>query len=90
MKPIIKNISPFRQAFQWDVVRRALIMAAIVGTVLVNINHGMCIYSGKFGITCAWQSALTYMVPYTVSTISSVLAMAQFSRRELTAVNDSV
>ena len=62
-------------AFERKVVTRALYMAVIVGTVLVTINHGMCIYNCKFSLTCLWQSALTYMVPYTVSTVSSVLAM---------------
>lgn len=63
-------------ACQWPVVCRALIMAAIVGTILVSINHGMCICSGKFGLLCFVQSALTFFVPYAVSTISSVLALA--------------
>ncbi len=51
-------------------------MAVIVGTVLVLINHGMCIYSGKFGAICLLQTGLTFLVPYSVSTISSVMAMA--------------
>ena len=58
------------------VVMRATFMAAIVGTVLVLINHGMCIYSGHFGFMCFCQTVLTFMVPYVVSTVSSVLAMS--------------
>jgi len=58
-------------------------MSLIVGTVLVLINHGMCIYSGHFGFTCFWQSALTFLVPYAVSTISSVLAMSDLARQAL-------
>ena len=42
-----------------SVVTRALLMAAIVGTVLVGINHGPCIIAGHFNLTCFWQSALT-------------------------------
>ena len=64
-----------QKALQWPVVRRALIMSAVVGSILVMINHCSCICSGKFGITCCWQSALTFLVPYGVSTVSSVLAM---------------
>ena len=64
-----------KRAFSKEVVLRALVMAAIVGTVLVAINHGMCLFSGKFGLVCACQSILTYFVPYGVSTVSSVLAM---------------
>ena len=62
-------------AFRWDVVRCALIMSVIVGTVLVTINHSDCIAKGAFGAGCVVKSALTYMVPYCVSTISSVLAI---------------
>lgn len=58
------------------VVYRALLMAAIVGTILVVINHGMCLYTGNFGLICMLQTGLTFMVPYVVSTVSSVLAMS--------------
>lgn len=61
-------------AFRWCVVKRALILAGIVGTVLVGINHGTCILSGHFNKTCAIQSGLTFLVPYCVSTVSSVLS----------------
>ena len=67
--------SIFRLAFEASVVRRALIMAAIVGTILVAINHGTCIMCGKFGTRCLIQSSLTFFVPYAVSTISSVQAV---------------
>ena len=62
-------------AFERQVVFRALCMAMIVGTVLVTINHGISIYNCEFNFTSLCQSALTYVVPYTVSTISSVLAI---------------
>lgn len=61
-------------AFRGCVVRRAMILAAIVGTVLVGINHGPCIVSGHFNHSCAIQSGLTFLVPYCVSTVSSVLS----------------
>lgn len=63
-------------AFCWPVVRRAIVLALIVGTLLILINHGTCILKSHFSFTCAWQSALTFLVPYGVSTVSSVLAMA--------------
>ncbi|MEM9943076.1 MAG: nitrate/nitrite transporter NrtS [Planctomycetota bacterium] len=75
------NPSLIALAFHWSVVRRALIMAVVVGLVLVTINHGMCIYKGHFGWICGIQSALTVLVPYTVSTISSVLAIAEGKKR---------
>ena len=69
--------SKLELAFQWSVVKRALIMALIVGFILVGINHGTCIYSGHFGVKCVWQSMLTVLVPYAVSTVSSVMAMSE-------------
>ena len=70
----------FQDAFQRSVVRRALIMAAVVGMILVAINHGMCLFKGHFNSVCLLQSALTFLVPYMVSTVSSVLAMSEFER----------
>ncbi len=67
-----KNV--FQIAFMWPVVRRSLILSAFVGTLLVMINHGNRILYGHFGTTCAVQSGLTYLVPYCVSTVTSVLA----------------
>ena len=57
------------------VVRRALGFAAIVGTVLVAINHGDALLRGELGPGRAWKIGLTVLVPYGVSTISSVLAL---------------
>jgi hypothetical protein len=65
-----------KNAFQWPVVRRALILAVIVGSLLIGINHGSCLVSGHFSSSCLVQSALTFLVPYFVSTVSSVLAMS--------------
>lgn len=66
----------FRVAFQKSVVRRSLIIAAVVGVILVAINHGPCILAGEFCSTCAVQSVFTVLVPYCVSTVSCVLTCA--------------
>ena len=62
-------------------VRRAGITALVVGGILIAINHGQAILSGN--ITCArWiQMCLTAIVPYIVSTTSSVS-----THRELSAI----
>ncbi|MEC8556516.1 MAG: nitrate/nitrite transporter NrtS [Planctomycetota bacterium] len=61
-------------AFSWPVVRRSLMIAAVVGTILIAINHGSTIYCGQFDSMCAMKCSLTMVVPYCVSTLSSVLA----------------
>lgn len=68
--------SAWALAFTWPVVRRALGYSLIVGLVLSSINHGDCLLTGHFGADGCWyKSALTAIVPYVVSTLSSVQAI---------------
>lgn len=68
-----------RLARRGDVVFRSIVTSVVVGAVLIAINHGMCIASGRFtadGAHNCWLSCgLTLIVPYVVSTVSSVLAI---------------
>ena len=59
-------------------VRRAALTAAVVGTILVAINHGDAILNGTMTTGRVLRAALTVLVPYVVSTVSSVS-----TRREL-------
>lgn len=61
--------------FDFRVVRRALAFAAVVGSVLIAINHGDAILAGKLTHTQWVKMGLTVVVPYVVSTWSSVLAL---------------
>jgi len=61
-------------ARQPKVVRTATRFALIVGPTLVMINHGDTIIAGEM-TTIDWlKSAITMLVPYTVSTLSSISA----------------
>jgi hypothetical protein len=62
-------------AFERRVVRRALAFAAVVGSVLVAINHGDAVLAGSFTSAQILKIGLTVLVPYVVSTWSSVLAV---------------
>jgi len=53
-------------------VRRARITSLIVGTILVAINHGPALVAGQLTGERLFQIFLTFLVPYTVSTVSSV------------------
>jgi len=64
-----------RIAFQRSVVRRGLLYAVGVGSVLVSINHGDAILRGDVGRGRLLRIALTVLVPYLVSTSSSVAAV---------------
>ena len=57
------------------VVRRALYSALIVGTILIAINHGDALIRGEIDPTRVFKIILTMLVPYLVSTISSVLTI---------------
>ncbi len=56
------------------VVRRAVYMAAVVGVILIAINHGLAIWAGQLTLGRIIQICLTIFVPYAVSTVSSVAA----------------
>ncbi len=65
----------FELARRPDVVRRALRIAAIVGTLLIAINYGDRILAGRIETADVLKMLLTIFVPYGVSTVSSVAAL---------------
>lgn len=90
-KPEYGAIDPKPPATGWlhlaahpATVRRAFLTALIVGSVLILINHGPAIISGEITRARLFQMCLTILVPYIVSTTSSVS-----TRRELAAKTTS-
>ncbi|WP_187292476.1 nitrate/nitrite transporter NrtS [Octadecabacter antarcticus] len=57
--------------------RRALRISLAVGTILAIINHGDTIFWGSISQSDAIRIAVTYVVPYCVSTLSSVMAIRE-------------
>jgi hypothetical protein len=70
----------FRLAWSASVRRRALQVAAIVGTILLAINHGDAILHGEITPVRLMRMVLTMIVPYLVSTVSSVGAIRELRR----------
>lgn len=64
-----------RLAADPTVVRRGLAFSAVVGTVLVAVNHGDALTKGDISVMRAVKIVVTMLVPYCVSTISSIGAM---------------
>jgi hypothetical protein len=62
------------------VVARALAYAVGVGALLIAINHGDAILAGEIDGSRALRMALTVLVPYCVSTASSVGAVLGAAR----------
>ena len=65
----------FKVATRSDVLLRAFKMASIVGIVLAIINHGDHILLGTMTFINWIKIMITFLVPFCVSTISSVLAI---------------
>ena len=57
------------------VVRRALLYLVVVGSVLIVINHGDALARGEVDGVRLFKMVLTPIVPYVVSTLSSVSAI---------------
>ena len=58
-----------------DIVRRALGYAIVVGAILITINHGDALLAGQVSRGQVLKMLLTVLVPYCVSTASSVGAI---------------
>jgi hypothetical protein len=66
--------------FTKPVVRQAAWSALIVGTVLILINYGDAILQGNIHRAQLGRMCLTVMVPYIVSTVSSVNTIRSMQR----------
>ncbi len=65
----------FELATSRVVVRRALGYAVVVGAILIAINHADALARGEFDWVRGVKMGLTVLVPYAVSTLSSVQAL---------------
>ena len=54
-------------------LKRSLGIAAIVGTVLLAINQGDMLLSGRWPAGLVWKVPLTYLVPFLVATWGALL-----------------
>ena len=63
-----------------QVVRRALIFGVVVGAILIVINHGSALVEGDLSAERLVRMGLTVLVPFVVSTSSSVCAMKEQAR----------
>jgi len=66
-----------------DVVFMALKMSLIVGSILALINHGDAIFEGTLTQGNICQIILTLLVPYSVSTYSSVKAIQRHDTKNV-------
>ena len=53
-------------------LKRSLVAALVVGTVLTALNQGDSILSGQWNNTLYWKIPLTYCVPFIVATYGAL------------------
>lgn len=66
-----------RIATSGSIVRRGIKYGIVVGSILIIINHGNAMAEGTVDGTRIVQMLLTVLVPYCVSTASSVGAVLE-------------
>lgn len=71
------NQNALRQCVDGPVLRRSLVVSAIVGTILTAINQGDVILAGD--MPTLWKVALTYVVPFCVATYGAYSACVAHS-----------
>ena len=76
----------FNKAFEPTITQRAIKMSALVGTVLVFINQSDQIINTDFDAIFVIKIILTYLTPYFVSVVSSVLS-SKVSEENKTVLN---
>lgn len=69
----------FALALERSVRMRGIKVAAVVGTILAAINHADALVRGPLPSIVCLKIALTYVVPYCVSTCASVQAIRQLN-----------
>ena len=72
-----------KRTYQPSVVKRALGYAVVVGAILTTINHGDAILRGDITRGRLFKMGLTVIVPYVVSTFSSVGALRERSSKSM-------
>ena len=65
-------------AMQKETIKRSIKTSALVGTILALINYGDVIWTGQLSFSDIMKIALTYTVPYLVSTSASISAARQY------------
>ena len=76
------ELSWLQLALQPAVVKRGIKFGLGVGAMLIFINHGDALLAGEFTPMLFFKMGLTVMVPYLVSSASSVSAQLEARRRE--------
>ena len=53
-------------------LKRSVLIALVVGTVLVAINQGGLLFAARWAPTLGWKIPLIYLVPFLVATCGAL------------------
>ena len=56
-----------------SLLRRSILTALVVGTILTAINQGNLLLDGRFPASLYWKIPLTYSVPFCVATWGALI-----------------
>ncbi len=56
----------------WPMLKRSLVAAVVVGTVLTGLNQGDLLLTGQWSGALLWKVPLTYCVPFVVATYGAL------------------
>ena len=56
----------------WPMLKRSLLAALVVGTVLTALNQGDILLSGQWNVAFYWKIPLTFCVPLIVATYGAL------------------
>lgn len=54
-------------ALHWPMLKRSLLVAVVVGTIITAINQGDVLVSGQGNWALAWKIPLSYITPFLVA-----------------------
>jgi hypothetical protein len=69
---MVSRRQAFQRTFAGPSLRRSLVVALVIGTLLNAINQGPEILAGHWPVW--WKLALTYFVPFAVASYGSYAA----------------
>ncbi len=72
-----ENAAPTVKCFtcalqHWPMLKRSIIAALVVGTILTLLNQGDVLLSGSWNNALYWKIPLTYGVPFMVATYGAL------------------
>lgn len=69
----------------WPIVKRSIIIAIFVGTLLSVINHSDKMMEGSITLADMLRMALTYLVPFCVAVAGALSARAESESKDSNA-----